>query len=699
MNKLRISLVLVTVLTAGCSLDPVEEFTGAWCGTETEAVKGVLGNAGLADIQTLDASQQAKYEKQHRCPDTYDFCVHPQSGKVVDETSVLCSLCDQGQLMCNAESGGLKCIPVLNDKQNCGGCGVKCDDVCENGVCIQKESDCGNDSISCEVTAEDGTKKSVCINPLSDNSCGATCENPDGDKCDADHTCFDNQCKCKDNKADCNGTCVDLNDDATCGSSCDNIISCNTSENQHCQNGTCACPDGLLFREGHCIDPMRNNKYCGADDAKHTNGSVCAIENGLICMDGYCKCKDGYLRVKNSEKCVDPKTDLDYCGAVDVDGFAVKPDACFKGQECINGSCECPELYHKTINGCVKNDETTCGAKGNASDSDPRSKDYKGYKCGNDDDFVCRWWAYDPDNRTDIELCTRASVDSPDCGDPKYEVYQDSPCNHEDDLFWCANPNRVVSCTNTCNGKTIETSCKCKEGLCGRLCTDTLNDDNNCGSCGNKCPANAHCANISGEYGCECNDGYAPKLNAGMTAECINVENDRNNCGSVDHKCEADEICVNSNCTKCSASQTQCLDMCIENFDALSSDSDLLSFEDRKIQSCSTEKLECMAGYANCNAESFGPFDGCETPLNTQTNCGACGNACSRLTTCNGEKCCMSSEVEYTEETEGEYLNAFCCSETESVKCQKTVTLNGKPRIVYHCRKQCEVDETEATLP
>jgi hypothetical protein len=46
--------------------------------------------------------------------------------------------------------------------------------------------------------------------------------------------------------------------------------------------------------------------------------------------------------------------------------------------------------------------------------------------------------------------------------------------------------------------------------------------------------------------------------------------------------------------------------------------------------------LMCHAGWADCNHVQA---DGCETPLGTNTNCGACGNACTGGSTCQNGTC------------------------------------------------------------
>lgn len=69
---------------------------------------------------------------------------------------------------------------------------------------------------------------------------------------------------------------------------------------------------------------------------------------------------------------------------------------------------------------------------------------------------------------------------------------------------------------------------------------------------------------------------------------CVNLQNDSNNCNGCGRRCQFANgvgVCMNGSC-------------------ALAS---------------------CNQGYANCNGDLG---DGCELPLNTASNCGACGRAC-----------------------------------------------------------------------
>lgn len=67
-------------------------------------------------------------------------------------------------------------------------------------------------------------------------------------------------------------------------------------------------------------------------------------------------------------------------------------------------------------------------------------------------------------------------------------------CCHGECTDTYNDPNNCGGCGNVGSGKNI---CQPDEVCCGGVCTDILFDDNNCGDCGNVCSAGAHC--IDGE--------------------------------------------------------------------------------------------------------------------------------------------------------------------------------------------------------
>jgi len=150
-------------------------------------------------------------------------------------------------------------------------------------------------------------------------------------------------------------------------------------------------------------------------------------------------------------ECVDPSTDERHCGDCGR--------ACGAGEECIRGSCVCP-------------DGTTCGGGGLGNPDD----------CGGTScdalevciDSVCRCRA----GRTRVEgRCVDLSTDPDNCGAPE------SRC-----------PEGTVCFGGGCHGG-------CPDGTrdCDDACVRTAIDPANCGECGNRCDRDEFCARGSCE--------------------------------------------------------------------------------------------------------------------------------------------------------------------------------------------------------
>jgi hypothetical protein len=155
--------------------------------------------------------------------------------------------------------------------------------------------------------------------------------------------------------------------------------------------------------------------------------------------------------------------------------------------------------------------------------------------------------------------------------------------------------------------KTCKNSHSCPQGqrCCNGTCT-TLDTVTNCGSCGNSCtaPANATASCVSGQCQITCDTGFS--LCGGA---CVNTKTDLANCGTCGTACtfsNGTATCDNGMCT---------------------------------LQGCAT-------GYGNCDSAAA---NGCETDLQTEIkHCGSCDTICpgptsgSGTATCTGGQCGIS---------------------------------------------------------
>jgi hypothetical protein len=188
---------------------------------------------------------------------------------------------------------------LMNDVNNCGGCGISCDDgnlcthnICSGGVCSNPAVDCSGAGDHCNVgTCDPGTGGCYADPaPLE----GASCD--DGVNCTENDVCTAGVCG--GSPIDCSGeddACnVGVCDEATggCvkdpaplnGATCDDGVNC--TENDVCTNGTCG---------GTAVDCSGENDQCNTGvclEADGSCGTVPANENDpcttAVGVDGTC---------------------------------------------------------------------------------------------------------------------------------------------------------------------------------------------------------------------------------------------------------------------------------------------------------------------------------------------------------------------------------------------------------------------------
>jgi hypothetical protein len=123
--------------------------------------------------------------------------------------------------------------------------------------------------------------------------------------------------------------------------------------------------------------------------------------------------------------------------------------------------------------------------------------------------------------------------------------------------------------SDCCTGRCKNGTCKCSgfggrcEDLghccgtltcCGGFCLATDSDENNCGACGNECPAGEGCddgrcctreGNACGETAECC---FGGTLTTCCDGACIDTFRDGSNCGGCGTACPSGDICFNGEC-------------------------------------------------------------------------------------------------------------------------------------------------------
>lgn len=305
-----------------------------------------------------------------------------------------------------------------------------------------------------------------------------------GRGCRPDQQCVNGQCACGRDTALCNGVCIPTDTDpANCGG-CN--IHCPSS--QICSNSICTCPfeTGMKFCNGTCIRTGNDTQNCGecgrrcgtgqgcidGDCITHCNGAITNLDEDPLncgacghscaadewCSDGVCtRVPCPYGSVFCNGACVRILDNPQNCGACN------RP-CTYPNRFCFSGNCipVCPAGY------------ADCDEDGRCEDLSSGSG---GYYCGSCDS-MCRYneacyagrcWITCPQG---LSTCNRGCVD----------VMSD-PGN-------CGECGRQCANTQICTAGQCVTPCPQGTTRCNGTCmqnTAFLMDNNNCGSCLNRC--------------------------------------------------------------------------------------------------------------------------------------------------------------------------------------------------------------------
>lgn len=463
-------------------------------------------------------------------------CGTPCAANEVCASGVCTTMCGPGQMNCNGS-----CVDVGSDPNHCGSCTTVCalGDECVAGQC---QLDCPSGETLC------GGPQGTCHNLLDDELACGDCNT----QCAAGEQCLSGVC-CAAGEINCGGVCKNPTDDEMNCGGCG--ITCTTG--QTCTNGTGGgkcCTDGFNNCGGTCSDPMNDNKNCGGCGIDCGAGATC--DEGICCptgqvnLGGIC-CLPGELNCGGT--CIDPKTDPDHCGQCTI--------ACGTNEFCDSGTCAttCNPPNNTTCGICTNTDvdPNACGASCDkcpigadcvagtcetCAQADPTKPDECNGACTNTD--------------TDASNCGACNVF---CGSG--QTCQNGTCcglgltecngqclNLQEDDQNCG------ACGNACGAgeSCVNGACACGFGQisCPNGCVTPSVDPLNCGSCGDICGAGANLGKpycVSGGCTAAC---PAPLVGCGTgpSAECTNTDSDNDNCGSCGHKCPATQGCSNGTC-------------------------------------------------------------------------------------------------------------------------------------------------------
>jgi hypothetical protein len=321
----------------------------------------------------------------------------------------------------------------------------------------------------------------VCPNASAPDLCSGTCVDIMTDPghcgscsiaCGVGLTCVAGGCTCEANAPKfCSGTCVDTQTDhANCGG-----CSTECTSGESCHAGVCEpCGSDYATDEtcsGVCVDPTSDAKNCGGC------GNTCP--SGASCKSKVCTCPSGDTDCNSV--CVDLSNDRDNCGSCNSVCKLTNASSSCSAKTCVVSACNpgfnnCDKI---DSNGCESNpltDVGNCGTCGHACAA--------GMTCSSG---AC--------------ICPSGTND---CGGVCYPEDGIDPTKCGPSCTVCPAPLYGLA---TCHSGVCGQTC-INAIVCNNVCTQTANDINNCGGCGNACASGDSC--VSGVC-------VAPYVDAGMS--------------------------------------------------------------------------------------------------------------------------------------------------------------------------------------
>jgi len=428
--------------------------------------------------------------------------------------------------------------------------------------------------------------------------------------------------------------------------------------NGQCLNNACAfddCIDGFGNCDGDtqngCERPTISVDNCGGCDI------VCApVANGSVgCIDGACgvaTCDNGFGDCDGdpANGCeTDVLSNVNDCGTCDnVCMFATSAASCSAGfcvpGTCVGGQADCDGQPGNACEANILTDEANCGSCG-AICAASQFANAASAECV---------------NGTCAPLACAVGFDDCD-GDPangcETSLRTTSDCNAC--ATACSFPNAAASCsTGVCqigNCNPLFGNCDNNAANGCERATNTLTD---CGTC------NTACSVMSGTASCasgvcsiaNCASPLAD-CNGLITDNCeVNTNTSMAHCGSCNNACSPSatngtRTCNSGQCVlSCAAGFGDCdgnaqngCETALNSLSNCAACGTTCSFPNAAA-SCATGSCQlgaCNTGFDNCTSAA-----GCETPLNSLANCNGCGDACNLA---NATEACVSGSCNLTQ--------------------------------------------------
>ena len=539
---------------------------------------------------------------------------------------------------------------INNDVNNCGGCGHVCSSnhgtaSCSAGIC---SIICNSGFDNCNADITDGCETD--LHTLSNcGSCASTCSHAQGASDCSTGACTLSSCyggfdNCDSNPS--NGCETPLNSLSNCGG-CG--TPCNLVQGaSDCSSGTCLltlCNGGFGNCDGNpsngCETPLNTLSNCGVC------GTACSLNNAVSsCSSGTCQilsCNSGWKDCDGiaSNGCERPITTLSDCGTCDAICSHTNG-----ASDCSSGTCLLT-LCNGGFGNCDSNPSNGCETPLKSLSN-----------CG-----VCGTTCGYTNAITD---CSSGSCVFQSCSSPFLD------CNSNLGLDGCetngnTDDNHCGNCATVCIGAEQCVSGSCIVNPCaggsadcdtnGSCETDINNDVNNCGGCGHVCSSNHGTASCSaGICSIICNSGFG-NCNADITDGCETDLHTLSNCGTCSSICSLPNavtdcslgICQISSCNggwgNCDINPTNGCEKPLTTLNDCGSCGTSCS-RSNGVATCTTgncQLFSCNPGFGDCDLDQF---TGCETSLNTLTDCSSCGTTCSfsnGVGSCSSGSCQLSS--------------------------------------------------------